>query len=429
MIKLFSLKKAALLTLFTAIGSFNVANVSAQQASRGGASIWQPVAEENIASRGQRYLQPEQYRTFRLNQTELANVLSSAPLEFSEQSKGAPVILTVPAPDGKLVRFRVEESPILAPDVAAQFPTWKTYQGYGIDDPTLTARFDWTDRGFHGYVLDPVGTYSIDPYQAHDIENYIVFRKNEFGNPPRNFHCGLDELLSQEKVPLGPIVSAPLFTHGTQIRTYRLAVATNFRIHQLLPAAGRHGSASADARLESGSDQRQPHRRGLSQGTGGKLHARFRHKPDVCHESGASSRLRKQWFERRSELEPDERNAAVGITNYDVGHLFETGDGGVAQLSSVCGASKARGLSGLPNPTGDPFDVDYVAHELGHQFGGNHTFNASSNCGSSPIAPAKSQAARSRLWVTQASATVSPTCNATRSTPSTSTISRKSSTS
>ena len=65
----------------------------------------------------------------------------------------------------------------------------------------------------------------------------------------------------------------------------------------------------------------------------------------------------------------------IGPNNYDIGHLLTTSGGGVAFLNSPCTANKARGLSGQGAPVGDPYDVDYVAHEMGHQFGGNHTQN------------------------------------------------------
>jgi hypothetical protein len=74
----------------------------------------------------------------------------------------------------------------------------------------------------------------------------------------------------------------------------------------------------------------------------------------------------------------------IGDANYDIGHNFNTSGGGNAGcIGCVCQTGqKGSAFTGLPNPTGDPFDIDFVAHEIGHQFGGFHTMNTCSRSGS-----------------------------------------------
>jgi hypothetical protein len=370
-------------------GDRSIVKKAFSSATRQQTRLWQLVSEEMLTKHNRRLIVPQRYEVYQLNSLALKQVLAAAPLEFSEAARKETVILEVPHPDGKIIRFRLEESPIFSPEIAKQFSDWKTYQGYGLDDPTATARFDLTPNGFHAQILSSNGTFLIDPYQEKDDENYVVYYKRDVESRRDSFHCNLDEQVSQEKAGAAPFNESSAFANGAQIRTYRLAIATTAQYTTYFRQPGDTDEAAQERALNQVvivvNRLNGIYRRDfavsfvLVSGTN-VIYTASPEAPSDYGNNGSSSDL----TANQTNLD-----SLVGPANYDVGHLFETGSGGVANLGAVCRTnSKARGLSGLPVPEGDPFSVDYVAHELGHQFAGNHTFNASSNCGSRPASTA-----------------------------------------
>ncbi len=364
---------AALLTIV-----FGLFLVSAKAESNS-SGVWLKKNESKIASRGNRLIVPERYLVYGLNQTLLKQVFADAPLEFSDEARNRETIIELPTPDGTIERFRILESPVLAPNVAADFPDWKYFQAYGIDDPTATARLGITILGFHASVFSTRGTYQIDPYQRGDNDNYITYYRRDV-NREHKFHCLLDEQFMKSDLPTEhSFFAAPEFSHGSQIRTYRLAIAATGEYTAVFGGQTQGLAAVTITANRMNGIYRKDFAVGLQLVSGTNLVY-----PDAATDPYTNILNSAQLDVNNTNL-----NTVLTSAGYDVGHLFATSNNGIAQLSSICGSGKGRGASGQPNPQGDGFDVDYVAHEIGHQIGGNHTFNSDANCGSGNAAARK----------------------------------------
>jgi len=135
-------------------------------------------------------------------------------------------VMTMPMPDGTFGRFLATESSILAPDVAATVPDISTFRAKGIDDPSATARFGWTPQGFHAIVLTDSGTTYIDPYDTGNNEFHVSFRKQDHWHQGDAMRCLVGRGMDSAE-PMTPLRSNNAFpiSHGTSLRTYRLALA------------------------------------------------------------------------------------------------------------------------------------------------------------------------------------------------------------
>ena len=345
-----------------------------------GNDVWQPVTNESIRSRTRLQIAGDKFLVYRFNEAAAKSILRNAPMEFSADAQTRTLAFQLPMPNGKFEWFRVVESPVMEPALQAQFPDWRTYQAYGIDDPTATARFGVTLNGFHASVFSTKGTFVIDPIAIGDTQNYIVYSKDALTGP-RNFHCKLDETLSGHTDAKYSFLPTPEFSHGSQIRTYRLAIAATGEYTAVFGGTVPNGLAAVTTTANRMNGiYRKDFAVGLQLVANNNLLIYTNAGTDPYTNTISSAQL---------TANQTNIDTVIGSANYDVGHLFVTDNSGLAQLNAICGGSKARGASGQPNPQGDGFDVDYVAHEIGHQIGGNHTFNSDANCGSGNAASRK----------------------------------------
>ena len=333
--------------------------------------LWQETNKSALPARQTAI--PADVPVYRLNRTLLNEIFGKAPREFTDAAREIETILEIPAPDGGVIRFRIEESPMLAPEIAAQFPTWKQFSGQGIDDPTAMARFDINSLGFHGYVISAKGTFLIDPYSLTDKKNYIVYYKGDVGDSSReNFSCEFKDNQKPEANFFNPL-APQAFSNGNQLRNFRIAVSatkeyTNFFGGNVNTAfAGIQTTVNRMITI---------YRRDLAttftlvSGT----NTVFTNANDGGFPAATDSNVATLSLDRNQIV----LDMIIGNANYEIGHVLSQtpNPNGLAQSPSLCdNTDKAKGFTGAQTPQGDGFDVDYVAHEIGHQFSMSHTFN------------------------------------------------------
>jgi len=374
------MKRILFLLLF--IFTLNVLFASAQKIQTLPDKVWQEVINDSDLQRRlpDRPFIPNAYRTYTLDKNALQSLLRKAPMEFTDASKGASPVITIPMPDGKLARFLLEESPIFEPALAAKFPEIKTYRGQGIDDPTATARFDFTPTGFHSMILSDSGTVYVDPYAIGDTRNYISYFKTDV-EKTGEFTCNFKNEAVEFPSFLEFLPDSPNVTSGVNLRTYRLAVAATAEYTNRFRQTG-DTDAQARARALEQIVIIMNRVNGVYDRDVAIRMVLVANQDSIIYTDPATDPFTNDDGSTLLDQNQTTLNNIIGSANYDIGHVFSTAGGGIASIRTPCGSNKARGVTGLSNPVGDPFAIDYVAHEMGHQFGANHTFNVSNgSCG------------------------------------------------
>ena len=355
--------------------------------------LWTKVSLEKLAGleKMERASVPSVYQIMHLDFNTFKQTLIGAPIDI--EGVFSNTIVSFPNSEGEVSRFRVYEAPIMEKGLADRYPDIKSYVAIGVDNPTVRLRFSVTLFGLHVMSTSgDEGTYYIDTY-TKNLNNYIVYNRKNL-HTVRTFACHFqdnhEEIAEQHRSAVENQVMA---TDGI-FRQYRLAMACTIEY------AAFHVNAAG---LNAGT---------LTQKKAAVLAAMnvTMTRVNGVYERDMSLRMNlvanndQIIFITSDSFTNDDAgfligesqtviDGTIGSANYDIGHTVSTGGGGLATLGAVCASGfKARGITGSTSPVGDPYDIDYVAHEMGHQFGGPHTFSSNDdtvgNCDSGNVSAA-----------------------------------------
>jgi hypothetical protein len=339
-------------------------------------------AESTFKNVGQkRVIIPSRYRTVSLNKTGLLQFLQTVPADGNTDKNHNKVMLEIPMPKGDTAKFYIWESSAMAPQLAARFPGIKSYTGQGITDRTATIKIDWTEFGFHAMILSPVtGSVFIDPYDQQTTINYISYFKEDLKKndlyielEPKNAVAKGNKPFSTDNILAGQC-------RGTQLYSYRLAVACTHQYAIAATGISNPSVAQTLAKIVTTINRVN----GVYENEISVRLVLVATENNVIFTSAATDPFTGN-NDGNTLIDESQKviDSAIGTSNYDIGHTFSTGGGGLAEVGVVCNTMlKASGITGSSNPTGDGYDIDYVAHEMGHEFGANHPFNSvTGNCG------------------------------------------------
>jgi hypothetical protein len=319
---------------------------------------------------------PDKYRALTLNYESIKALLHSAPKAAVENfSKVKPVIIELPLPYGSTESFQIIETPMMEEELALKYPGIKTYSGVSVENSSNTVKIDIGPFGFHAMVLSDEGRYFIDPISNYTTAQYMSFYRKDVPTWANTFTCATvadEQFMEETKSRLENYYNRNLNPAEIQMRTYRLALACTIEYSAASTGLANPTKAQVLAKMVTSMNR-----------VNGVYEKEVAVHMDIIANNdtliflpGATDPYSNNNGATMLTENVTTINARIGLANYDIGHVFSTGGGGIAGLGVICTSSKARGVTGSPSPVGDAFDIDYVAHEIGHQFAGNHTFNS-----------------------------------------------------
>lgn len=323
---------------------------------------------------------------FNLDVDKLKQIISESPRKTTKLSKSA-VTISFPISESEFQNFSIYKTSNFSPELEALHPEITTYYGESINGKSAKIYFSISPLGLSSMQLR-LGKEAVfvEPYDNNN-STYVVYKKSDKGISKNKFECATSAKSSTDGLKMGKILSAD----DGLLRTYRLALSCTGEYTQYF------GGTKALALAAMNNTMTRVN--GVFENDFAIRLVLIPEQENIIFTSASTDPYSNATAGADGAWNTELMNVlhgttyGIGDSKFDIGHLFGASGGGgnAGCIGCVCNNSttydateqwywyKGQGFTSPADnvPSGDSFDIDYVAHEIGHQFGGNHTFTDS----------------------------------------------------
>ena len=318
----------------------------------------QKSSQHRFSVRSVKTLDAKKIKIFSLDQHMFINELSSLSKKGSSE-----FIIYFPNEEGVLEPFKVEETPVFSPELTAKYPTIRSYSGIGLIETKDRVRFSISHNGIQSMIVhtDKRSTTFMQK-TTKDGSNYMVYNRNYRKILDDNFVCSTKS--TTKKSTTARTLKA---VDNQVLRKFRIAISTTGEY------TAYHGGEKSDALAAINATITRVNQ--IFETDLGLTLELVENNDLVIYTDATTDP-----YDGNLNIKVQNTlNTIIGARNYDIGHLFHKGnsnEGDAGSVGTVCTDNiKGKAFSSSLIPEGDRYDIDYVAHEIGHQFGANHTFS------------------------------------------------------
>lgn len=356
--------RVSILTLFTFMNTCFYGQLNSK--------LWKEVSISNSNRHEKSSVIPKDANYYQLNLTSLNKKLS----KIQDKKNSESVIVKFPNSKGEILSYTVKEASVFQPELQQQHPNIRSYIGTGNNS---TIRFSVSPQ--KGLSLTYISGKDVGFIEKKSNATYAVFKRSSGNKLLGTFECSTIERNLKSNLNLNKNITNKE-ANDLKLRTYLLAlsVTAEYTEYHFGGPVGIGQESAAKSAALAAMNATITRVSGIFERDFGVKLTLINNINNIIYTDPSSdpysdvSNIDNWGFELQTNL-----TNTINESNYDIGHLFgHSGGGGNAGcIGCVCVDNlKGSGYTSPANsiPEGDFFDIDFVAHEIGHQFGANHTW-------------------------------------------------------